>query len=442
MRPLVFRAVRPWLVTLVMLAAGAAAAHAAVTQQVGTPGTDDQPGDIAAALDQTPPQTTISSGPAARTASSSASLVFSSSESGSAFECKLDAGAFAACSSPRALIGLAVGFHSFSVRATDVAGNVDATPATRSWIVDQTAPQTTISSGPAARTASSSASLVFSSSESESTFECKLDAGAYAVCSSPKEFSALAVGSHAFSVRAVDVAGNVDVTAATRSWVIDRSAPQTTISSGPAARTALTSASLVFSSSESGSTFECKLDAGAYAVCSSPRALSGLAVGFHSFAVRAIDVAGNVDATPATRSWIVDRTAPQTTISSGPPARTASLSASLVFSSSESGSTFECKLDAGAYAACSSPRALSGLAVGFHSFAVRAIDVAGNVDGTPASRSWIVDQTAPKTTISSGPPARTASTSASLAFSSSEAGSTFECRLDAGAYSPARRRRR
>ena len=222
MRPLVFRAARPWLVTLVMLAAGAAVAHAAVAQQDGAPGTDDQPHDIAAAVDQTAPQTTISSGPPTRTASTSASLVFSSSESGSTFECKLDAGAYAACSSPRALSGLAVGFHSFSVRATDVAGNVDATPATRSWIVDQTAPQTTISSGPPARTASTSANLVFSSSESGSTFECKLDAGAYAACSSPRALSGLAVGFHSFSVRAIDVAGNVDATAATRSW-IDRS---------------------------------------------------------------------------------------------------------------------------------------------------------------------------------------------------------------------------
>ncbi len=37
--------------------------------------------------------------------------------------------------------------------------------------------------------------------------------------------------------------------------------------------------------------------------CATPAPVSGLAPGGHSFAVRAIDWAGNVDATPATESW-------------------------------------------------------------------------------------------------------------------------------------------
>lgn len=37
--------------------------------------------------------------------------------------------------SPKAFAGLAVGSHSFSVRARDAAGNVDASPATYSWTV-------------------------------------------------------------------------------------------------------------------------------------------------------------------------------------------------------------------------------------------------------------------------------------------------------------------
>src|SRR5688500_15595795 len=96
--------------------------------------------------DATAPQTTIDSGPAATTQSRSATLQFSSSESGSAFECSLDGAAFAACASPKEYTGLALGAHDVRVRAIDESGNVDQTPATRAWTVepDTTAPETTL----------------------------------------------------------------------------------------------------------------------------------------------------------------------------------------------------------------------------------------------------------------------------------------------------------
>jgi hypothetical protein len=92
--------------------------------------------------DTTPPETTIDSGPSGTVSGTSASLSFSSSEAGSTFECSLDAGAFASCNSPKDYSGLSDGSHTFSVRATDAAGNTDATPATRTWTVNTTAPVT------------------------------------------------------------------------------------------------------------------------------------------------------------------------------------------------------------------------------------------------------------------------------------------------------------
>jgi hypothetical protein len=105
-----------------------------------------------------------------------------------------------------------------------------------------------------------------------------------------------------------------------------------------------------------------------------------------------------------------DTTAPDTTITSGPSGSTSSASATFSFTSSESGSTFECRLDGVAWAGCSSPRDYSGLADGSHTFDVRAKDAAGNVDGSPASRSWTV-QTA------SAPPPDGSSSLAPLAES-------------------------
>ena len=93
--------------------------------------------------DTTAPETTIDSGPSGTVSSASASFGLSSSEAGSTFQCSLDGAAFASCASPKDYTGLSEGSHTFEVKATDAAGNTDATPASRSWTVDTTAPETT-----------------------------------------------------------------------------------------------------------------------------------------------------------------------------------------------------------------------------------------------------------------------------------------------------------
>ena len=45
----------------------------------------------------------------------------------------------------------------------------------------------------------------------------------------------------------------------------------------------------------------------------------------------------------------------------------------------------ECMLDAGSWLNCTSPQTYSGLAEGSHTFKVRAVDNAGNIESTPAS---------------------------------------------------------
>lgn len=88
-----------------------------------------------------------------------------------------------------------------------------------------------------------------------------------------------------------------------------------------------------------------------------------------------------------------DTTAPETTIDSGPSGTVNSSTATFAFSASESGSTFECRLDGGAWIACTSPKQYTGLPNGSHTFEARATDSAGNVDLTPASRTWTINTT-------------------------------------------------
>jgi CSLREA domain-containing protein len=401
-------------------------------------------------VDTTPPETVIDSGPEATATSTEATFTITGSDdvtSASAlqFQCRLDSHAeadFDLCPNPYSYANLNDGSHTFAVRAIDQAGNADPTPATYTWTIDTTAPETVIDSGPAATTTSTEATFTFSASETGSAFVCSLDGTALTGCASPAHLTGLAVGSHTFEVRAIDPAGNIDPTSASYTWTIepprDTTAPETTINSGPPATTTSTDASFTFSTNEEGSTFECSLDGAAFTACPSPIVYTGLAVGTHTFDVRATDLAGNTDATPASFSWTIepppDTTAPETTINSGPPATTTDTSATFTFSANEAGSTFECALDGAAFTACTLPVAYPGLAVGSHTFEVRAIDPAGNTDPTPASHSWRIepppDTTAPETTINAGPSGTTTDTSATFTFSANEAGSTFECSLD------------
>jgi hypothetical protein len=72
-----------------------------------------------------PPETTITS---ATSTAGTASFAFTSSEAGSSFECRFDAGLWNPCSSP-ARYTAAPGQHTFAARATDPGGTVDPTPA-------------------------------------------------------------------------------------------------------------------------------------------------------------------------------------------------------------------------------------------------------------------------------------------------------------------------
>jgi hypothetical protein len=178
-------------------------------------------------------------------------------------------------------------------------------------------------------------------------------------------------------------------------------APDTLIDSGPDPATTQTSASFAFHASTADATFECSLDGAAYTVCASPTTYDSLVEGTHSFAVRAKDTNGT-DPSPATRSWRVDLTPPDTTITSGPTGTVTSRTATFAFAANEPVGSFTCHLDAQPWGPCTSPQSYAGLDDGPHTFEVAATDQAGNSDATPATRSWNVDTTLFSDTFESG----------------------------------------
>jgi hypothetical protein len=80
-----------------------------------------------------------------------------------------------------------------------------------------------------------------------------------------------------------------------------------------------------------------------------------------------------------------------------PPNPSSSADASFTFTSSEPGSTFECKLEGGTYETCINPKNYTGLSDGGYTFYVRATDAAGNTDLTPDTYAWMIDTAAPQT---------------------------------------------
>jgi hypothetical protein len=90
---------------------------------------DPSPARATWTVDTVAPDTQITQ--VTRPDSRSARFWFAASESAT-FACSLDGGAWVACTSPNTYWGLAKGWHTVQVRATDAAGNVDSTPASYS----------------------------------------------------------------------------------------------------------------------------------------------------------------------------------------------------------------------------------------------------------------------------------------------------------------------
>src|SRR5262249_49067217 len=133
----------------------------------------------------------------------------------------------------------------------------------------------------------------------------------------------------------------------------------------------------------------------------------------------------------ASFTWTIDTVPPTVTITSAPPSATNATSASFSFTTAGTPVAIACSLDGGAFAACSSPAARSGLAEGMHTFVVRATDAAGN-QGTDM-RTWTIDITPPTVMITSGPPNPTNDSTPTLMFTVTGA-TTIECRTDSGSF--------
>ena len=366
-----------------------------------------------------PPNTTLTSGPKGLVVPN-VSFAFSSSEAGGSLECSLDQAAYAPCTSPKAYENLAEGAHNFKARAVN-GGGPDPTPVERSFTVYKSAKavKTTVldelvrSETPLATPqwtkfgwggeiggvwnsgykgyGSSGANLAaaywnpsaFSDVAGTNITSATIGTG------SPNagEYEALwlDVGSptsarNGYEARFSGVNGaQTNLTVELSKWV-----------SG--SRTVLATASGV--SLPAGSTLSItETPGGTLSVWGGTSTISQLVTArdtAYTSGYAGLEVQGGAGTIYNFRAGNIDTTAPNTTITSGPTGSVLPSAVSFGFSSSEAGSTFECSLDAAAFAACTSPKAYSTISQGPHTFSVRALDGTGNTDASPAERSFAV----------------------------------------------------
>jgi hypothetical protein len=189
------------------------------------------------AADTDPPETTITSGPPSLSQSADATFAFTSSESGSTFECSLDGSAFASCSSPAAYTGLGDGAHTFDVQATDGSANTDATPDGASWTIDATAPNVSLADpgSPVRGTVTLSPSADDGTGSGVATLivqRSPAGAGTWTTIGPSWNTASVADGTYDLRARATDNAGN-PANSTVRTVTVDNTAP-TVSSSAPA----------------------------------------------------------------------------------------------------------------------------------------------------------------------------------------------------------------
>jgi hypothetical protein len=355
-------------------------------------------------------------------------------EPGGTYECQLakDSVAlvpFAACTPPDVSYALTDGdgIYTFSVRQTDVAGNVGP-ESSDDYVLDTQTPSDPVITGPNPNLGNNPNIVWSFTSEPGALTECRLMKGVQMIsdftdCTSPANHTLVdGDGTYTFSVRQTDRAGNPSGIAS-HDHTLDTDAPATSLDAGPSALTNSPDASFDFSSDDPTATFECDFDGAGFTPCSSPTTYASLGDGNHFFAVRAVDGAGNLDASPELRSFTVDTGAPPISIDDGPTDPGNLTSVAWQFSS-EPSAFLECELSfegsvVSGFADCSSGSASYGLgADGLYTFTVRATDPAGNVSS--ASDTYLLDTTRPDSVATSV--SLTSATTFTVGYSVQESG--------------------
>jgi hypothetical protein len=259
--------------------------------------------------------------------------------------------------------------------------------------------------------------FTFSSTRIGATYQISLDGSEWKDVGNLYKFNDLVLGSHLLKVRSIDRAGNIDPSPAEYSWSIDTKKPVSTFVETPPNISISQEASIRIEVDKPVQYELYSLDNSiwlkSYPLESDPDnrtilvELYNLNSGPHNFRVKACDIYGNIEVPEKYYNWFVntDRTPPDTIITTIIPEYTNKVNWDIDFMSPKLGCTFEVALDVtlsntdiryGEWVSAKSPYILSDLADGHYVIKVRAIDLFGDIDVTPAQLAWNIDTVPPK----------------------------------------------
>ncbi len=352
------------------------------------------------------------------------------------------------CSGATPVCDRSVGVCRGCLTTADCASGLVCNPQT---FVCQNPPSTVITAGPAAVTNALTATFQFNSPGNvTATFECNVDGSPFASCTSPYTTAALSTGVHIFRVRAM-VGALVDPVGASVTWTIDTLAPNAPVVSTPANGSRSNNPlPVVTGTAEANSTVTVLIDgvavgsvaASAAGAFSFPLTAS-LTDGVHVATATARDAAQNVSPSSNPNLFTVDTTAPVAPIVLVPAnGATVGSPNPTISGTAEAGSTVTIRVDgivAGTSVADSagnwSLSATLNLTAGAHTASAQATDAVGNTGPVSVLVSFTVDLAVLDTGFASTPPALSNSSSATFVFTSNKTGVTYECALDAMAFS-------
>ena len=330
---------------------------------------------------------------------------------------------------------LGAGTHHVSARARDAAGNESISSDAFAFTVDRSA-AASITSPAAGGHFKAAPTFSFTHDADVGEVVCRtLDAGSAVIhesaCSSSYTPQTGGDGDYSARVIFTDDVGNQAT--ATRGFKLDTGDPNVVITSPTAGQHVKSPFTPVFTATDGGTAAgnlqkACKLETDAgFGGCGA----RGVTDGPHTLSVRVTDEAGN--ARVASVGFDADSTGPNVGITSGPPDDAIVTASSATYGWTASDPTppltQTCRLDGGAATPCASPRTLSGLSEGSHTFTLAVTDALGNA--TVVKRDVFVNAVRPSVAITSGPADGAVLKTKSATFGFKAAGGgTVSCSLD------------